>query len=105
MGDVGIMGMPGPGMSWREIRDAAVLAEELEAVQREEKTLEVALGSYVARRQPRVATVVRLSRSIGEDGQRTGALGCWLRNRRLRREGRDVDGVNASLERLLAYPI
>ena len=29
MGDVGLMGMPGPGMSWREIRDAAVLAEEL----------------------------------------------------------------------------
>jgi F420-dependent oxidoreductase-like protein len=28
-GDVGLMGMPGPGMSWREIRDAAVLAEEL----------------------------------------------------------------------------
>jgi F420-dependent oxidoreductase-like protein len=29
MGDVGIMGMHVPGMSWREIRDAAVLAEEL----------------------------------------------------------------------------
>jgi F420-dependent oxidoreductase-like protein len=29
MGDVGLMGMPGPGMSWRQIRDAAVLAEEL----------------------------------------------------------------------------
>jgi len=29
MGDVGLMGMPGPGMSWRDIRDAAVLAEEL----------------------------------------------------------------------------
>src|SRR5262245_20345042 len=29
MGDVGPMGMHVPGMSWREIRDAAVLAEEL----------------------------------------------------------------------------
>lgn len=29
MGDVGIMGMHVPGMSWREIRDSAVLAEDL----------------------------------------------------------------------------
>jgi F420-dependent oxidoreductase-like protein len=29
MGDVGIMGMHVPGMSWREIREGAVLAEEL----------------------------------------------------------------------------
>ena len=29
MADVGLMGMPGPGMSWRQIREAAVLAEEL----------------------------------------------------------------------------
>lgn len=29
MADVGLMGMPVPGMSWRQIRDAAVLAEEL----------------------------------------------------------------------------
>lgn len=29
MGDVGIMGMHVPGMSWREIRDSGVLAEEL----------------------------------------------------------------------------
>ena len=29
MGDVGLMGMHVPGMAWREIRDAAVLAEEL----------------------------------------------------------------------------
>ena len=28
MGDVGIMGMHVPGMSWREIRESAVLAEE-----------------------------------------------------------------------------
>ena len=29
MGDVGLMGMHVPGMSWRELRDAAVLAEDL----------------------------------------------------------------------------
>src|SRR5260370_38878364 len=29
MGDVGRMGRPVPGMSWREIRQAALLAEEL----------------------------------------------------------------------------
>src|SRR6266542_2869034 len=29
MGDVGLMGMHVPGMSWREMRDAAVLAEDL----------------------------------------------------------------------------
>ena len=29
MGDVGIMGLHVPGMSWKEIRDSAVLAEEL----------------------------------------------------------------------------
>ena len=29
MGDVGIMGLHVPGMSWREIRESAVLAEEL----------------------------------------------------------------------------
>jgi F420-dependent oxidoreductase-like protein len=29
MGDVGIMGMHVPGMSWREVRESAVLAEEL----------------------------------------------------------------------------
>jgi F420-dependent oxidoreductase-like protein len=29
MGDVGIMGLGAPGMSWREIRESAVLAEEL----------------------------------------------------------------------------
>jgi alkanesulfonate monooxygenase SsuD/methylene tetrahydromethanopterin reductase-like flavin-dependent oxidoreductase (luciferase family) len=29
MGDVGLMGMHVPGMSWREMREAAILAEEL----------------------------------------------------------------------------
>src|SRR5258705_941718 len=29
MGDIGLMGMHVPGMSWRDTREAAVLAEEL----------------------------------------------------------------------------
>ena len=29
MGDIGIMGVHVPGMSWREMRDSAVLAEDL----------------------------------------------------------------------------
>jgi hypothetical protein len=49
--------------------------------------------------------MMRLSREIGEAGQRTGRLACWLRNRRLEREGRDQQGVEQGLERLLASPI
>jgi hypothetical protein len=41
------------------------------------------------RRKPRVETVMRISREVGEDGQRSFALGCWLRDRRVEREGRD----------------
>jgi 2-heptyl-3-hydroxy-4(1H)-quinolone synthase len=92
----------GAGMA---MEDAAVLAEELAAASRGTTTLAGALARYVERRQPRVATVMRLSREVGADGQRTGRLACWLRNRRLRREGRDVERVEAALERLLAYPI
>jgi 2-polyprenyl-6-methoxyphenol hydroxylase-like FAD-dependent oxidoreductase len=92
----------GAGMG---MEDAAVLAEELHATSRGEKSLAVALDAYVARRTPRVATIARLSRLIGEDGQRASLIGCWWRNRRLRREGRDVETAQTSLERLLAYPI
>jgi len=92
----------GAGMA---MEDAAVLAEELAAASRGTTTLAGALARYVERRRSRVATVMRLSREVGEDGQRTGRLACWLRNRRLRREGRDVERVEAALERLLAYPI
>jgi 2-polyprenyl-6-methoxyphenol hydroxylase-like FAD-dependent oxidoreductase len=92
----------GAGMA---MEDAAVLAEALDTVRAGIRPLPAALASYEERRRPRVATVVRLSREVGEDGQRTGLLACWLRNRRLRRDGRDVRRVNAGLERLLAYPI
>jgi 2-heptyl-3-hydroxy-4(1H)-quinolone synthase len=92
----------GAGMA---MEDAAVLAEVLDTVRAGARELPAALASYEERRRPRVATVVRLSREVGEDGQRTGRLACWLRNRRVRRAGRDSRRVNAGLERLLAYPI
>jgi 2-heptyl-3-hydroxy-4(1H)-quinolone synthase len=86
----------GAGMA---MEDAAVLAEELASG----AEIEHALGSYAKRRKPRVETVMRISREVGEDGQRTSALGCWLRNRRIERAGRDVERSLAELERLLAF--
>jgi 2-polyprenyl-6-methoxyphenol hydroxylase-like FAD-dependent oxidoreductase len=86
----------GAGMA---MEDAAVLAEELASG----AEIEHALANYARRRKPRVETVVRISREVGEDGQRSGALACWLRNRRIEREGRDVERSLADLERLLAF--
>ena len=86
----------GAGMA---MEDAAVLAEELAGNDK----MHVALANYVRRRKPRVETVMRISREVGEDGQRSGALACWLRNRRIAREGRNVEKTLADLERLLAY--
>jgi 2-heptyl-3-hydroxy-4(1H)-quinolone synthase len=86
----------GAGMA---MEDAAVLAEELASG----AEIEHALGNYAKRRKPRVETVMRISREVGEDGQRTTALGCWLRNRRIERAGRDVERSLAELERLLAF--
>jgi 2-polyprenyl-6-methoxyphenol hydroxylase-like FAD-dependent oxidoreductase len=86
----------GAGMA---MEDAAVLAEELASG----AEIEHALGNYAQRRKPRVQTVMRVSREVGEDGQRTSALGCWLRNRRIERAGRDVERSLAELERLLAF--
>src|SRR5687767_7378396 len=86
----------GAGMA---MEDAAVLAEELASG----AEIEHALGNYAKRRKPRVETVMRISREVGEDGQRNSALGCWLRNRRIERAGRDVERSLAELERLLAF--
>jgi 2-polyprenyl-6-methoxyphenol hydroxylase-like FAD-dependent oxidoreductase len=86
----------GAGMA---MEDAAVLAEEV--ARRGE--IEDALGNYVRRRKPRVETVMRISREVGHDGQRSGALACWLRNRRITRESRDTEKALADLERLLAF--
>ena len=86
----------GAGMA---MEDAAVLAGELASG----AEIEQALGRYAERRKPRVETVMRISREVGEDGQRTSALGCWLRNRRVERAGRDTGRSLAELERLLAF--
>ena len=91
----------GAGMA---MEDAAVLAEELSKAARSEKAVPDALTSYQARRRQRVGTIVRLSRLIGEEGQLTGALACWLRNRRIQREGRSPERAQKELERLLAWP-
>ena len=86
----------GAGMA---MEDAAVLAEELASG----AEIEHALGNYARRRKPRVETVVRISREVGRDGQRSLAPACWLRDRRIEREGRDVDKAQAELVRLLAF--
>ena len=92
----------GAGMA---MEDAAVLAEELARASRGETDVPRALASYVARRRRRVDAIVRLSRQIGEEGQLTGTLACWLRNRRIRRDGRSAERTQAALERLLAWPV
>jgi len=86
----------GAGMA---MEDAAVLAEELASG----VEIEHALANYARRRKPRVETVVRISREVGLDGQRSFPPACWLRNRRIEREGRDVERSLAELERLLAF--
>jgi 2-polyprenyl-6-methoxyphenol hydroxylase-like FAD-dependent oxidoreductase len=91
----------GAGMA---MEDAAVLAQELARASRGDTDVPSALASYVTRRRPRVERIVRLSRQIGADGQLTGVLACWLRNRRIRREGRSPERMHAALERMLAWP-
>src|SRR5205807_2671071 len=83
----------GAGMA---MEDAAVLADELSRAARGETDSPAALTSYVARRRPRVETIVRLSRQIGEEGQLSGTLACWLRNRRVSREGRSPERTRAA---------
>ena len=87
----------GAGMA---MEDAAVLAEELARAPR----LEEALENYAGRRKPRVGTVMRISREVGDEGQQTNPIACWLRNRRIRRAGRNEAKAQADLERLLAFP-
>jgi 2-polyprenyl-6-methoxyphenol hydroxylase-like FAD-dependent oxidoreductase len=91
----------GAGMA---MEDAVVLAGELVKADRGETDVPAALTAYAARRQQRVDTIARLSRQIGEEGQLTGALACWLRNRRVSRAGRATERVQASLADLLAWP-
>ena len=91
----------GAGMA---MESAAVLAEELALADRGAKGLAAALADYAARRRERVQVIGALSRSVIERGQLRSLLACWLRNRRIRREGRAVRETEASLERLLAWP-
>jgi 2-polyprenyl-6-methoxyphenol hydroxylase-like FAD-dependent oxidoreductase len=88
----------GAGMA---MEDAAVLAEELASASGD---VPAALQRYTARRQPRVELVMRVSRQVGDDGQRSNPLACWLRNRRLRREGQNAEKMQSELERLLVIP-
>jgi 2-polyprenyl-6-methoxyphenol hydroxylase-like FAD-dependent oxidoreductase len=88
----------GAGMA---MEDAAVLAEELASASGD---VPAALQRYTARRQPRVELVMRVSRQVGDDGQRSNPLPCWLRNRRLRREGQNAAKMQSELERLLVIP-
>jgi 2-heptyl-3-hydroxy-4(1H)-quinolone synthase len=87
----------GAGMA---MEDAAVLAEELASASDVEKSLR----NYVERRKPRVETIVRVSRDVGIEGQMSGMIECWLRERRVRRAGQDRGRMLAELERLLAFP-
>lgn len=86
----------GAGMA---MEDAAVLAEELA----KGGEIEQALGNYAQRRKPRVQTVVRVSREVGREGQKSNPVACWLRNRRVERHARDTQRQLAELERLLAF--
>ena len=86
----------GAGMA---MEDAAVLAEELAA----SSNVEISLKNYATRRRPRVDTILRVSREVGAEGQMSGIIGCWLRNRRAGRAGRDAAKMQADLERLLVF--
>jgi hypothetical protein len=55
------------------------------------------------RRKPRVDTIVRVSREVGTEGQLSGIIDCWRRERRVRRAGQDKAKMLAELERLLAF--
>jgi 2-heptyl-3-hydroxy-4(1H)-quinolone synthase len=91
----------GAGMA---MEGAAVLAEELAAASAGTRTPEAALGRYERRRRARVEAVGALSRRIIEQGQLSNPVSCWLRNRRIRRDGRDVGRVQAALTELLQWP-
>jgi 2-polyprenyl-6-methoxyphenol hydroxylase-like FAD-dependent oxidoreductase len=86
----------GAGMA---MEDAAVLAQELASG----RNIEQALSSYAGRRKQRAEMVVRVSRAVGEDGQKTNPVACWLRDRRIRRDGRNTAKMQAELERLLVF--
>jgi 2-polyprenyl-6-methoxyphenol hydroxylase-like FAD-dependent oxidoreductase len=91
----------GAGMA---MEGAAILAEELAAASAGARTPEAGLARYEERRRSRVEAVSLLSRRIIAQGQLSNPVRCWLRNRRIRREGRDVARVQASLAEMLRWP-
>jgi 2-polyprenyl-6-methoxyphenol hydroxylase-like FAD-dependent oxidoreductase len=92
----------GAGMA---MEDAAVLAQEVDAARDDPRQLPEALGRYVIRRRSRVENVMRLSRQVGAEGQKSNPIACWLRNHRIRQAGRNAPRMLEELERLLAYRI
>ena len=105
LGDAAQAITPGMGQgAGMAMEGAAVLAEELAWADRGDKPLADALAAYAQRRRPRVDRIAQLSRAVIERGQLTNPISCWLRDRRIRREGRSVERVEATLERLLTWP-
>jgi 2-heptyl-3-hydroxy-4(1H)-quinolone synthase len=105
LGDAAQAITPGMGQgAGMAMEGAAVLAEELALADRGDKPLAQALAAYARRRRPRVETIAQLSRAIIERGQLTNPVSRWLRDRRIQREGRSPERMEATLERLLAWP-
>ncbi len=91
----------GAGMA---MEGAAVLAEEIAAASAGVRAPAAALVRYEQRRRARVEAIARLSRRIIEQGQLASPVRCWLRNRRIRRDGLDVERMQATLTELLRWP-
>jgi 2-heptyl-3-hydroxy-4(1H)-quinolone synthase len=91
----------GAGMA---LEGAAVLAEEIAAASAGARAPDAALVRYEQRRRARVEAIARLSRRIIEQGQLASPVRCWLRNRRIRRDGLDVERTQATLTELLRWP-
>jgi 2-polyprenyl-6-methoxyphenol hydroxylase-like FAD-dependent oxidoreductase len=105
LGDAAHAISPGMGQgAGMAMEGAAVLAEELDRADRGEQDPAAALARYAARRHARVETIRTLSRAVIERGQLQNPLACWARNRRVRREGRAADRMEATLARLLSWP-
>jgi 2-polyprenyl-6-methoxyphenol hydroxylase-like FAD-dependent oxidoreductase len=105
LGDAAHAISPGMGQgAGMAMEGAAVLAEEIARASNGGQDAPSALARYAARRRARVATIRTLSRAIIERGQLANPVACWLRNRRVRREGRAVDRTEATWARLLSWP-
>jgi 2-polyprenyl-6-methoxyphenol hydroxylase-like FAD-dependent oxidoreductase len=105
LGDAAHAISPGMGQgAGMAMEGAAVLAEELDRADRGEQDPTAALARYAARRRARVEAIRTLSRAVIERGQLRNPVACWVRNRRVRREGRAAHRMEATLARLLSWP-